>query len=141
MLGLIDLCIGERAQELITAVPKYQVVRAEPLFQGLGHVSKQLIPGGVSLLVVHGLQAVHINERDDKRISFAPCTIHLVLQLPKARSTSQGPGEIIDQVVLPPGALSIEGRLSPIEPGLVPVQGRLVPVEAGLLSMLLPLVM
>jgi hypothetical protein len=99
-----------------------------------------LVPGRVSSPIVHGLQAVHIDERDDQRDALAPSPIDLVLHLSKAWATTQHPGEVIDQVVLPLVAVTIERSLGSIEPCLITVQGSLLPVQGGLFPMHLPVV-
>jgi hypothetical protein len=86
----------------------------------------------VSSAVVHRLQAVHINKGDHEPDSLSPSPIDLLLQLSISGATPQHPGEVIDQVVPPLSAFSIEGGLGSIEPGLRPIQGSLFAVQRRL---------
>jgi hypothetical protein len=88
----------------------------------------------VSSSVVHFLQAVNIDERDNERIAFPSRPIDLVLQFSKAWPTTQSPCEVIEQVVLPLIVFSIQGGLGPIESGLLTIKHGLLSVQPSLVA-------
>src|SRR5438477_12104435 len=131
---MFELDIRESTHELVAPVPKHEVIGAKSLSQRLAHISKKLVPSGMSARVIHGLQTVHIDERHNQRTFSSAGAIDFVLKFSEAGTTPQRAGEVIDQILLPLVSFSVERGLGPIKSGLVPVHGRLVPVQCCLLS-------
>ncbi len=97
-LGYVVLAqAGDDAHELITAEADDQVVRAELGLQRPGDVAQQPVPGGVTALVVDGLELIDVDERNDQRLAAALGPAQVTLELQETGPAQVGPGELIER--------------------------------------------
>jgi hypothetical protein len=64
------------------------------------HIAKQLVACAVAVLVVDGLQIVHIDKRGHEAFARAARTVHFALQLLEPDAASAGAGELVDPRLL-----------------------------------------
>ena len=81
---------GDHAHELITPEADDQVVRPELGLQRPGDVVQQPVPGGVTALVVNGLELIDVDERYDQRLAAAPGPAQVTLELQETGSAQVG---------------------------------------------------
>ena len=59
---LVAFSAGKQHRELVAGEARQDVGRAEPAAHRLGDAPKRDVPGAVAARVVHGLQAVHVDQ-------------------------------------------------------------------------------
>src|SRR5918992_2353764 len=64
------------------------------------HIAKQLVACAVAVLVVDGLQIVHIDKRGHEALARATRTVHFALQLLEPDPASARAGELVDPRLL-----------------------------------------
>ena len=121
--------IWEGAQKLVAANAHHQIVGAHPACESGGHIAKQLIAGAVALLVVDGLQVVHVYEGRHKASVRPPCTLDFAPHLLEPDAAPAGAGELVD-----PRQLAVARGLLTVAPRLLAVVGGLLAVARGELT-------
>jgi hypothetical protein len=121
--------IREGAQKFVAADAHDQVVGAHPARESAGHIAKQVIAGAVAVLVVDGLEVVHVDERHHKTSVRPPRALDFALQLLETDTAPTGTGELVD-----PGQLAVARGLRAVAPRLLAVVGGLLAVARGELT-------
>ena len=88
--------VDERAEELVPAVSDHEVVRAHTFANGRDHLDEDAVTCGVTLGVIHVLEAVDVEEYHRDPLAADPARpVDLTLQGRQARAATECPGEVV----------------------------------------------
>jgi hypothetical protein len=117
---------GQRAYELVAAVPNDRIVRAQPRPQRVCHLTQHVVTASMSARVVDRFEPHDVDERQHEGLRRPPCARDLVLQFDEPRAAAQRAGEIVER-----GGLAVLRRRRSIRGGRNPVRGRGAPIPSG----------
>ncbi len=121
--------VGERADELVTAEAHDHVVRTELQPQHRRNSSQHRVSGEMSLLVVHGLEIVDIDEGEDEWYACPARALELPFDFVEAETPQTDARELVDSRKVP-----LSRRMRTVLGCRNAQRSRLLPVLYGTLS-------
>src|SRR5439155_3336942 len=94
--GVLEVGVGERADELVPAYPDHRVVGAQVVLYGGDDIAQQRVARGMALAVVELLESVDVHEGEYEPSVSVSSAIDLVFEGGHPEVASVGASELIE---------------------------------------------